>query len=485
MIETTKPRCGGKNMKMIPGKGKRARPGIGVVLLAFLPLVWTAPAYAEERFAFTSGILSVNGQNNTDAEPQIRADGDGRFFLASERGLANGTDAWRSSDNGKTYTYLGQPNALSRSASGLNPGGGDTDVAVATEKNAAGQYNVYIASLSLANVDVSTSTDGGQSFTTNYASAVIPLDDREWIAADGVSTVYLSYHDITTGNIDINKSIDAGQSWSQAGEAINPLDDPSLVDAAGNNELGNLAVDPSNHYIYQIFATSDSALSNLTGGPLNTVWMAVSRDGGQTFHDYRVYRGNLQKSYANNFPQVTVDGAGNVYALFSDDQNVYYTVSTDYGQHWRPPLPVNSGAARTAIFPWSGALGNGGLDIVYYATSGSAVDGPNAADDDWYVYMAQVKNATSPTPAIQQIRVTPNPVHHGGVCQGGVTCGPTDNRDLFDDFGVAVSPLTGFASIAYSDDAPSYTPSSDHTEYATQTAGPSLLPDTSQTGPTP
>jgi len=45
-------------------------------------------------------------------------------------------------------------------------------------------------------------------------------------------------------------------------------------------------------------------------------------------------------------------------------------------------------------------------------------------------------------------------VHYGGVCQGGITCSSVgnDNRDLYDDFGVAVSPVTGMASIAYSDD---------------------------------
>jgi hypothetical protein len=66
-----------------------------------------------------------------------------------------------------------------------------------------------------------------------------------------------------------------------------------------------------------------------------------------------------------------------------------------------------------------------------------------------------------------------------------VTC--TGNRDLYDDFGVAASPLTGMASIVYSDDqydpsqpttctqSQSNSASCDHTEIATQTSGSGIF----------
>jgi hypothetical protein len=87
-----------------------------------------------------------------------------------------------------------------------------------------------------------------------------------------------------------------------------------------------------------------------------------------------------------------------------------------------------------------------------------------------------------------QAKVTPV-VHYGGVCQGGISCTSdgNDNRDLYDDFGVAASPATGLASITYSDDqyadntgtanaaectpAQNNTVSCDHTDFATQTSG--------------
>ena len=44
--------------------------------------------------------------------------------------------------------------------------------------------------------------------------------------------------------------------------------------------------------------------------------------------------------------------------------------------------------------------------------------------------------------------------HHGGVRQGGVPrmSSGNDNRNLYDAFGVAASPIAGLASITYSDD---------------------------------
>ncbi len=94
---------------------------------------------------------------------------------------------------GKHYTNLNSPNSVSYATNGtLQPGGGDTDVGVATALNPNGFYNVYVASLSAANVDVSTSQDQGGTWSLNATSATIPGDDREWIAADGASNVCIS-----------------------------------------------------------------------------------------------------------------------------------------------------------------------------------------------------------------------------------------------------------------------------------------------------
>jgi len=423
---------------------------------------------------------------NYAAEPQNRADNAGNFYGSSEHGLGGGTDAWKSTDGGLHYTTLVSPNAgSSANNTGFAPGGGDTDLATAPAKNSSGFYNVYVASLTLANVDVSTSTDGGKTWALNPIGATISGDDREWIAADGASKVCISYHDVATFNLDVNCSYDAGTTFTQFGDAID-TNHAFLID---DNESGNLAIDPNSHIVYQVFSGIDNASEAVcTTCGFHDVWAAVSTDGGKTFTDMKVYSNpNTSVSYGHQFTNVSIDNAGNVYVVYCDNHNIYYSYSTNHGTTWSAPVQVNKSPSATAIFPWSVAHGAGHIDIVWYGTS--YYDGVNPPDSypssaAWYVYFAQNRSATTAGSNFTQVQATPI-VHYGGVCEGGISC--TGNRDLYDDFGVAVNPKTGLASIIYSDDQytndandppqSGCTPSSsnsgscDHTSIATQTAG--------------
>lgn len=400
----------------------------------------------------TSCPVSTICYNNA-AEPAIRADRFGNFYGSSENGLTAGTLAWRSTDSGRHFTALTSPNSASHATDNtFEPGGGDTDVAVATAKNALGFYNVYVASLSGANVDVSTSQDQGGTWSLNPTSATIPGDDREWIAADGASKVCISYRTAVGTELVVNCSADAGKTFTQVG---NVFDVNHQAFAAYNAEIGNLAIDPNNHYIYQTFAgvKDNTEALQCTNCALHVVWMAVSTDGGKNFTDYPVYLNpDTTIGYNHQFPNVSIDSAGNVYSLYCDNHNVYYSYSTDHGQTWHGPYQVNRGSVTaTAIFPWSVAGGPGKLDIVWYGTS--YYDGKNPPDSypmtaSWYVFFAQNLNATNPH-SFTQLAATPI-VHYGGVCESGIGC--TGNRDLYDDFQVAVNPNNGWASIIYSDD---------------------------------
>jgi len=455
----------------------------------------TAPAAATTSSGFTNypvaespGITCPGGSGCTNiaAEPAIRADNAGNFYGSSENGLGGGTIAVKSTDGGLHYTTLQSPDAGSSSNNtGFAPGGGDTDLATAPAKNLLGNYNVYVASLSLANVDVSTSTDGGATWTLNPVAATIPGDDREWIAADGASKVCISYHDAATFNIDVNCSTNAGAAFTQLGDAI----DPAHAFLINNNEIGNLTIDPTSHTIYQLFSGIDNA-GEVPGSQAGTVgyhdvWVAVSTDGGQSFTDHVVYSNpDPSVAYGHQFVNLSLDKAGNGYAVYSDNHNLFYSYSTNQGQAWSKPVQVNSGPSATAIMPWSVAGDAGKLDVVWYGTSyyspGVAPDSyPSTAA--WNVYFAQNLSATTPGSAFSQVAASPVN-HYGGVCEGGISC--TGNRDLFDDFGVAASPTTGLASIIYSDDqydpsgqntsgctsSTSNSSSCDHTAIATQTS---------------
>src|SRR5437764_14118547 len=218
---------------------------------------------------------------NGAAEPMIRADATGTFYVSSELGLSSGTLAWKSTDGGLHYTALQSPNQISQSAGGVAPGGGDTDLSTAPQANANGIHNVYVASLSLANVTVSTSQDGAQTWSKNVLSATVPGDDREWIPADQATKVCVSYHDIATFNIDVNCSFDAGASFTQLGTAID-VAHAFLID---DNEIGNLAIDPNSHAIYQVFSGIANAPEAALPTSFHAAWIGVSRDGGQSLTD--------------------------------------------------------------------------------------------------------------------------------------------------------------------------------------------------------
>jgi hypothetical protein len=434
---------------------------------------------------------------NGAAEPAIGVTPTGRFYASSENGLGGGTLAWTSSDNGLHYSSTPSPNDVSTGSdsvgqeSGLEPGGGDTDVGIATATNLAGNYNAYVVSLTLANIDVSTSTDNGATWTLNPATA-LPIDDRPWVAATGASKVCISY--LTAPGIllpqvglHVQCSSDAGHSFPQVANAY----DTSAVGLAasqGGSRTGNLVFDPSNpSNMYTVFA-----YENIEDGPnpsafLHNVGIAASSDGGVTWRDYPVQiNPDISAKYDNQFVNVAVDKAGVVYVAYSDNHGLFYQYSTNHGQTFSAPFQVSQGT-DTAVMPWLAAGDAGNIDLVYYQATGYSGN-PETAPISvaWKVVMAQGLAATSTKPGFDYTTVNPV-VHHGGVCEGGALC--TGNRDLYDDFGIEASPTTGLASIVYSDDqyqndanhkpnpvygctsADSDTSTCNHTNVATQTAG--------------
>src|SRR5438094_1035905 len=458
----------------------------GTSTLTATPATFTNYELAGNPFAtttnppFSVGVSCPNSAGtcqNTEGEPAIRADRAGNFYGSSENvfcvigGQCGGTFAWKSIDGGNSFTTLKLPNSVSGTvcnpptgsdhctSAGLSPAGGDTDIAVAPRRNANGFFNIYVASLQsnppLLNVYVSTSKNGGASWSINPTGASIPVDDREWIAADGANKVCISYHATPlTNTIVVDCSQDAGLTFTTHASAFDPTHIAFL--AGFNNVIGNLAIDPSSHVIYQVFSSIDNAveLASCTAFcHVHTVWIAVSIDGGNSFTDYVVYNNpNTNVDYGHQFINVSVDSGENVYVVYNDNHNMFYSFSKTFGQTWSGPYQVNKLPSATAIFPWSAAGNAGQLDIVWYGTSYyDGVKPPDSYPDSaaWYVYFSQNLNALTPGSSWTQVQASAI-IHYGGVCESGVTC--TGNRDLLDDFGVAASPTTGLATIIYTSD---------------------------------
>ena len=408
---------------------------------------------------------------STQGEPAIRADKSGNFYGSSEStfcvigGQCGGTFAWKSTDGGSHFTTLSLPNTVTIPTTGIGASleGSDTDIAVAPVKNTNGFYNIYVGSLhkSLQAIGVSTSTDGGNTWLDNSQASRAPVVDREWLAADGANKICVSYHALSlTEDIRVDCSTNAGLAFTTTTSAFDALHAPIFL--ALNNKIGTLTVDPHTHIFYQAFssvADTSEIAPCATGCNFHTVWIGVSLDGGNTFKDYIVYDDKTHQSdFGHSFVQISVDNGGNLYAAYSDDHNMFYSFSRNFGQSWTGPFQVNKAPANTAIFPWSAAGNVGQLDIVYYGTSwtnGSQVPTnfppyPSTLAT-WYVYFAQNLNALTPNSRFTQVAAS-GVVHYGDVCELGASCASNQNRDLLDDFGVAASPTTGNAAIIYTSD---------------------------------
>jgi hypothetical protein len=195
----------------------------------------------------------------------------------------------------------------------------------------------------------------------------------------------------------------------------------------------------------------------LGAGDYNEAFVAVSNDGGFTWTDKPVPCSTSKTGLDHNFPNVSVDPAGNLWAAWSDDSNVFTAKSTNHGSSWTCSPRVSTNTAQ-AIFPWLAATSNG-VDLVYY---GAPTTGNSQA---WSVYFVQdPTSATSGWGTPQKVV----PVHSGSVCEGGVSC--NGGRQLFDDFGVDTDQ-SGWAHIAYSHDAPGLGGAGTYTGYAVQTGG--------------
>jgi hypothetical protein len=425
----------------------------------------SVPAAAETVGNFSYGQLgsSTVGSSacgtNIAGEPAIHVSRADNVFLGSENGVGSGSELWRglgalggSGTSGCSLEYRGQPNAVS----GVGASGGDIDVAIASAPNAAGKYNLYIASLNLASVNVATSGDNGSTFSQTPVQGGLPVDDREWVAAFGAQTSLLTYHDIATNNIDVLRSDDGGMLYTQVARAI-PVGDYK----ESSNELGNLVIDHRNlpdqtgdFYAYQSFV----APSKSGGSHNNEAFLAVSADGGHTWTDRPVpcSVAPATSDLNHNFPNISVDPAGNVWYAWSNDRSITTAKSSDHGGTWTCSRSVSTGSAQ-AIFPWLAAT-SAGVDLVYYGA-------PTTANQTFYVVFVQ--NLTS-TPTGWGSPKRLMAVHKGAVCEEGATC--MTGRQLFDDFGVDTDSH-GWAHIAFSHDSPNLGGSGTYTGYAVQTGG--------------
>src|ERR1700687_1558711 len=418
-------------------------------------------------------------------EPSMTVDSQGNIHVESIRGVPGGLDLWRwyktadggpNADGTLPFKYEGQPDCGMFvtpfcTASGLAPGGGDGDVAVNNpDPSNSNIPNVAVVSLTAAEVTGRHSTNRADAFSTpNPVTTGVPFDDRMWIdALDDPNHVYMEYHDFTTtSQIFVQRSNDGGVTYTDAaGVALDAATEPSAGPPTVNI-AGQIKVDRSScgshGNLYQIFVGPDNPTDNLNS-ITNAAYVGVASGVSLTspalsFIDYKIFScgaGSTCPSGAglgNLFPALAVDNFGYVYAVWSDNTDIYYSFSNSHGTRWSPAIKVTqntSQAGKSNVFPWIAADANGHVAIAWYGADQAGNSNTiSATNTHWNVFVAESVNGHAIPPVFTFSQATDHSNHKGQISTGGLL-GSSD-RSLADFFQIAIDPTNHLVNIAYAD----------------------------------
>lgn len=382
-----------------------------------------------------------------DGEPAVGVEPSGTAWVTGIAGVGAGIGLWKfdSADVcAQSPAFQNQPDA--------GVGGGDTDMAIAPVANALGFHNIYTSSLSLANVTSSTSLDGGATFALTPISTPSTVQDRQWNAAYGVNTLYLSFNIGATqpGQVlKLYRSSGAGL----AGTFVGPFLPRGTIDPTITYGLGCMAVDTRPGGDEVLLAAGPDGQGNVYQGwhqnSGNEVWVGASRDFGTTWIQSKVVTLPVGSSAEHKFTWVAVDGGGNVYTCWATANNVYYSVSQDIKTSdtptWSAPIRVNNGPnTKTCVLPMMDA---GSAGRVIFGWYGTTADNSSTAGAPWQYFTARCNNATGALPVIEQVQVSDHVVHTGVVCLNGLGCSCC--RELLECQELAVNPVDGSTFLTY------------------------------------
>src|SRR5206468_2698914 len=227
-----------------------------------------------------------------EAEPLIEIDRAGTIYTCGPTGFSNAADyAQVSTDGGDQFHLLGTPPRGQQGAGG----GGDCGLATGVTQNGQGAYQYAYSGLgALSGFTTSTSPNNGHSLATGGldlaggATTEGALADRQWMAFTDDHTVLLSYNQQEPRNIVVLKSTDGGLTYS-----------PAAAVAAPNPEFPGPM-----HYIQ---ATNTVFMPWTKGEEVN---LAISRDGGSTWTDCVVAKGDTVTGGTAGFAVADNDAAG-------------------------------------------------------------------------------------------------------------------------------------------------------------------------------
>jgi hypothetical protein len=301
-------------------------------------------------------------------EPAIVQAPDGALYVAGFWGFARvaerpgtpqnllqGPLAWKSTDAGATWQRLEPGTALQGAVSNS-----DLDLA------AAADGTLYLASLSYYSVPlpaglpvavdpattlavvVGATRDGGATWTWTRLDAG-PERSHPWVASAPDGTAHVVWG--TPEGIAHARSGDAGATWQVAG----------LVHSAG--AAGGIVASPRGPLAVRV---SPGGAATAADG------VAVSEDGGATWA-LRSVPGDRGGDAPRGFDPVAFDGAGALFAVWSEGQAIRLAHSPDLGRTWHV---ADVAAEPDGTLPYDTYLRGGPAGEVaatWYALTGETV----------------------------------------------------------------------------------------------------------------
>ena len=417
------------------------------------------PSANARGLAFSAAVPA--DPQRDESEPLMEIDRAGNIYTCGPTGFSQAVDyAQVSTDGGDQFHLLGTP---PRGQQGV-AGGGDCAMATGVTKNSLGNYQYAYAGLgALSGFTTATSPNNGHSIASAGAdvnggiTSQGVLADRQWATFTDDHTALLSWNQQVPRNTVVVKSTDGGLTYS-----------PVASVAAPNPEFpGPMGYIVSSGTVYMPWTKGEE------------VNFAISRDGGTTWTNCVVAKGDTVKGGTAGFAVADHDGAGNVYVVWADSSRYHTWMSvltadkvagcnepvervrndrTNGSQPivnpgWTTPVQVDRDDVRTTVFPWVAAGGSAGrVAVTFYGTPSDGDPNSGEFNAAWDVYVNQSLNALDASRTFSQVKATTHPFHFDSICLNGLGCDlatPPGDRSLADFFAIDYSPTTQRLSVVF------------------------------------
>jgi hypothetical protein len=203
------------------------------------------------------------------------------------------------------------------------------------------------------------------------------------------------------------KSLDGGVTFTSTGYEF-----PSAVAPAGCPPLAaNTGVVGRDGTVY------------IPQSCLGATYLAVSHDEGASFAWLPVTGAPPARTLGASV-QLAIDGAGNLYVLWTETDALRLAISSDGGRDWRPALTVSGPGLHHITLPALAAGPRGAVAIAYYASADASAETLSA-------YVSQTRGALAAQPLF----------YAGAINQPA--------QPIFKNYGDSYSPRADFVGGAY------------------------------------